>query len=221
MRTSPLRILRNSHSPGPNGQGASGRGRRRLGVLLLLTHPGEQLSALRRGAHPLGAQNLEKPRRFDPAAGVLGSECPIPVGMLIGGVHSLLALPQGHREHPAVRPVAEEPVATITTLHPERGDDVLFGCAQGLILALWGYGPLAYTGKHTDHHLSPLLRALTLCFNPPECLQQVFCELRLYGVLGSSEHQCVERSSVRRVMSSSCSRPSPVKRSSSFIRVAP
>src|SRR5215218_8877706 len=185
MRTSPLRILRNSHSPGPNGQGASGRGRRRLGVLLLLTHPGEQLSALRRGAHPLGAQNLEKPRRFDPAAGVLGSECPIPVGMLVGGVHSLLTLPQGHREHHAVLPVAKEPVAKVTTLHPERGDDVLFGCAEDLILALWGHGPLAYTVKHSDHHLSPLLRALTLCLYPPECLQQVFCELRHNGVLGS------------------------------------
>jgi hypothetical protein len=43
-----------------------------------------------------------------------------------------------------------------------------------------------YTGKHKDHHLWPLLRALTLCFNPPQCLQQVFCELRLYGVLRSS-----------------------------------
>jgi hypothetical protein len=136
-----------------------------------------------RGAHVLGAQHLEKPRRFDPAAGVLGSECPIPVGMLVGGVHSLLALPQGHREHPAVLPVAEEPVAKVTTLHPERGDDVLFGSAEGLILALWGYGLLAYTGKHTDHHLWPLLRTLTLCFYPPECLQQVFCELRFNGVL--------------------------------------
>ena len=58
---------------------------------------------------------------------------------------------------------------------------MLFGCQEGLILALWGHGPLAYTGKHTDH-LSPLLRALTLCLYPPECLQQVFCELRLVWI---------------------------------------
>jgi hypothetical protein len=149
----------------------------------IATHnPGEELSDRRRGGHVLGAQHLEKPRRFHPAAGVLGSECPIPVGMLIGGVHSLLGLPQGHREHPAVLRVAEQPVAKVTTLHPERRDDVLFGCAEGLILALWGHGPLAYTGKHTDHHLSPLLRALTLCLYPPECLQQVFCELRLVWI---------------------------------------
>src|SRR5215216_684689 len=87
-------VLRSSHSLGPNGQGASGRGRRRLGVLLLPTHPGEQLSGRRRGGHVLGAQHLEKARRFDPTAGVLGSECPIPVCMLVGGVHSLLGLPQ-------------------------------------------------------------------------------------------------------------------------------
>ena len=57
------------------------------------TLQGQQLSGRRRGAHVLGAQNLEKARRFDPTAGVLGSECPIPVGMLVGGVHSLLTLP--------------------------------------------------------------------------------------------------------------------------------
>src|SRR5215204_5744237 len=90
-----LRVPRSSHSPGPDGQGASGRGRRRLGVVLLPTYPGQQLSDRRRGGHVLGAQHLEKPRRFDPAAGVLGSECPIPVCMLVGGVHSLLTLPQG------------------------------------------------------------------------------------------------------------------------------
>jgi hypothetical protein len=74
---------------------------------IIATHnPGEELSDRRRGGHVLGAQHLEKPRRFHPAAGVLGSECPIPVGMLIGGVHSLLTLPQGHREHPAVLRVA-------------------------------------------------------------------------------------------------------------------
>jgi hypothetical protein len=32
--------------------------------------------------------------------------------------------------------VAKELVAKVTTLHPERRDNVLFGCAEGLILAL-------------------------------------------------------------------------------------
>ena len=72
------------------------------------------------------AVNLVRLDVHDRALGGFGAEGSKPVRGLVGGMHLLLILPQGHRKHLAALGVGEEQAATITSLHPKRRDDVLF-----------------------------------------------------------------------------------------------
>jgi hypothetical protein len=55
---------------------------------------------------------------------------------LLGGVHLLLALPQGHRQHLAALAVGENQTSVETALHLERRQDVFYALALHLVQLL-------------------------------------------------------------------------------------
>jgi hypothetical protein len=63
-------------------------------------------------------------------------------------VHLLLVLPQCHREHLSAIRATEEEAATVTGLHHERGDDVVYYRTVALLEALGAYGILGYPREH-------------------------------------------------------------------------
>ena len=80
--------------------------------------------------------------------GGLGTEETKPVGGLVGGVHLLLALPQAYREHLALLRVGEEKGSTVTFLHLNCRQDVLYDRPVPLVYAFGVYVEVAYPRVH-------------------------------------------------------------------------